>query len=153
MVLSEGLGRCYGWKLGKRTSFTLGHQGSFCVLYHTCHCGFVSPSPPSVSPTGSRSPRNMFLSAAWTLAQYVVNELLGNEWLKTRRQLQAKGWTTLSRRICERGRAGGLGGRSRRELQKGKNLEGGLPKAKAENLTFGSCPCHSCSAPWLLAPL
>lgn len=67
------------------------------VLYYTCHCGFIFFFPHLSLLRDQESKEHVSQHPAWTLAQYVVNELLGNKRLKTRRQLQVKGWTALSR--------------------------------------------------------
>ena len=81
----------------EKNKLYLGHLESV-LLYHTCHCGFVSffffPICLSYRPGVQGT---CFSGPSMDLAQHVVNELLGSEWLKTGRQLQAKGWTALSR--------------------------------------------------------
>ena len=72
----------------EKNQLYLGHLGSV-LLYHTCHCGFVScfvffPICLSYRPGVQGT---CFSAPSMDLAQYIVNELLGNEWLKTGRQL------------------------------------------------------------------
>ena len=80
----------------EKNQLYLGHQGSFCTLLHlSLRFSFFFPHLSLLRDQELKE--HVSQHPAWTLAQYVVNELLGNKRLKTRRQLQAKGWTALSR--------------------------------------------------------